>query len=527
VEAHLHAVRQEPGETLRTFISRFTKVRGTIPRISDASIITAFRQGVREEKMLEKLATHDVDNVATLFALADKCARAAEGRAWHSAPQAGVTQVGDSDVVTQGGGKKKTRNKNRGHEKPQFDASVAAAAAGGQGERNKRPRPQESSGGTCPVHPNSRHCVADCREIIKLARRISERREQSSKDVSPPHTWPDQKEADEEAATVEGRDLGYQSPEGDLKDVFIGDSDSSDDGDRRKKLYVMYDGSWELISRRSVKSLRREVLSAIPWVPKAAPHQRWRGTTISFGASDCPDNMAGAGVLPLITAPVVANMQLHHVLIDGGAGLNVISHAAFRQLQVPGSRLEPSRPFFGVGPQHVYPLGSITLPVTFGTEENFRTENVQFNVVEVNLPFNAIIGRPALYRFMAIAHYGYLVLKMPSPAGILTVRGDRTTALAAVEKLHTLAVEIARPDDGGRGPSAPNARAPSKAPKVQPSGADSGPTKTIQVGADPSQTTCIAGNLGENRNSCSSPSSKQMPTCSHGSRRICLGSPGR
>jgi hypothetical protein len=42
VEAHLHAVRQEPGETLWTFISRFTKVRGTIPHIFDASIITAF-----------------------------------------------------------------------------------------------------------------------------------------------------------------------------------------------------------------------------------------------------------------------------------------------------------------------------------------------------------------------------------------------------------------------------------------------------------------------------------------------------
>jgi hypothetical protein len=45
VEAHMHAVRQEPGETLRTFISHFTKVRGTIPRISDASIVTAFHQG--------------------------------------------------------------------------------------------------------------------------------------------------------------------------------------------------------------------------------------------------------------------------------------------------------------------------------------------------------------------------------------------------------------------------------------------------------------------------------------------------
>jgi hypothetical protein len=91
VEAHLHAVRQEPGETLRKFISRFTKVRGTIPRISDASIIMAFRQGVRDKKMLEKLATHDVETVPTLFALADKCARAAEGRAWHSTSQTGTT----------------------------------------------------------------------------------------------------------------------------------------------------------------------------------------------------------------------------------------------------------------------------------------------------------------------------------------------------------------------------------------------------------------------------------------------------
>jgi hypothetical protein len=106
VEAHLHAVRQEPGETLRAFISRFTKVRGTIPRISDASIITAFRQGVRDEKMLEKLAMHDVETVTTLFALADKCARAAEGRAWHSAPHTGVAQMGGSGAVAQDGKKK-------------------------------------------------------------------------------------------------------------------------------------------------------------------------------------------------------------------------------------------------------------------------------------------------------------------------------------------------------------------------------------------------------------------------------------
>jgi hypothetical protein len=95
---------------------------------------------------------------------------------------------------------------------------------------------------------------------------------------------------------------------------------------------------------------------------------------------------------------------------------------------------------------------------------------------------------------MAIAHYGYLVLKMSSPAGILTVQGDHTAALAAVEKLHTLEAEITRPDDGGRGPST---KVPSKAPKVQSTGADGEPGKTIQVSVDPSQTTRIAGDLGE------------------------------
>jgi hypothetical protein len=49
--------------------------------------------------MLEKLATHDVETVTTLFALADKCVRATEGRAWHSAPQTGVALTGGSGAV--------------------------------------------------------------------------------------------------------------------------------------------------------------------------------------------------------------------------------------------------------------------------------------------------------------------------------------------------------------------------------------------------------------------------------------------
>jgi hypothetical protein len=133
-------VRQQPRETLQAFISCFTKVRGTIPRISDASIITAFRQGVRDEKMLEKLATHQVETVTTLFALADKCARAAEGHEWHSATQAGPAQMSGPSVAAPGSGKKKNK-KNRGFDKSWVGGpAVAAATIGGQNSRGKRPR---------------------------------------------------------------------------------------------------------------------------------------------------------------------------------------------------------------------------------------------------------------------------------------------------------------------------------------------------------------------------------------------------
>ena len=166
----------------------------------------------------------------TLFAMADKCARAVEGRAWHSAPQTRTTQTGGSGAIPQDGRKKK---KGRGYEKPQYTALVVAATTGGRGDRNKLPRPQTGNGDPCPVHPNGRHSAAECREIIDLAKRVSERaserREQSSRDGSPHRRRPDKEKVDDGEVAAAEQDLGYQPPEGDLKDVFAKDSHS--DGD--------------------------------------------------------------------------------------------------------------------------------------------------------------------------------------------------------------------------------------------------------------------------------------------------------
>jgi hypothetical protein len=113
------------------------------------------------------------------------------------------------------------------------------------------------------------------------------------------------------------------------------------------------------------------------------------------------------------------------------------------------SRLSPSCPFWGVGLGSIIPRGSISLPVTFGMFENYHMESIIFDIAEVNLPFNTIIDRSYLYLFMAVAHYGYLVLKMPSPNSIIKIHRDRSTGVSTLEKLQEVAVAYEVPAGQG------------------------------------------------------------------------------
>ena len=61
---------------------------------------------------------------------------------------------------------------------------------------------------------------------------------------------------------------------------------------------------------------------------------------------------------------------------------------------------------------------------------NFRVEHINFYVADFNTAYHAILGRPALAKFMAIPHYAYLVLKMPSPTGVLALRANLSIAYA-------------------------------------------------------------------------------------------------
>jgi hypothetical protein len=96
------------------------------------------------------------------------------------------------------------------------------------------------------------------------------------------------------------------------------------------------------------------------------------------------------------------------------------------KLNITHMLTKSTSPFYGILPGNTaIPLGSVVLLVTFKeTRENYRTEYIKFEVTDFETSYHAILGRPAIAKFMATPHYTYLVLKMPSPAGVLSLQGD-------------------------------------------------------------------------------------------------------
>jgi hypothetical protein len=76
-------------------------------------------------------------------------------------------------------------------------------------------------------------------------------------------------------------------------------------------------------------------------------------------------------------------------------------------------------------------LGKITMLVTFGYVQNTRTKQVVFDIVDMEYPYNAIIGRGTLNAFEAILHPAYLRMKIPSKQGPITVHRSQEAARRA------------------------------------------------------------------------------------------------
>jgi hypothetical protein len=437
--------------------------------------------------MLEKIASKEPQTTAELFQLADRVARKEEAWTWNpsgsgvaaSAAPGSAAQIGRRDRRRK---KRSAHTDDEGHVLAVEGASRATRKgrpAGGKKNEAGAPNRERPTGKWCTVHNTSLHDLADCRAVKSLAERTrkweEERRQERREGKSPAVPSGNRRSEAKQKAPAEDiddgdDDLGFQEPGATIATV---------DG-----------GACAHVSRRSFKAMKRELLAAAP-THEATCRARWSEVALTFDQTDHPPCVARGGQIAMVVSPTVCNVKLGRVLIDGGAALNILSPAAFDAIKAPGMVLRPSQPIIGVTPGHTWPLGHIDLPVTFGGSANFRTERVNFDVADLSLPYNAVLGRPALVKFMAAVHYAYLQMKMPGPGGPISVHGDLKVALACLEQRADHLAAASKPEGGDErlGASAP------ATPRQRMITGDEVPVKEVALGDGPSKTTRIGGLL--------------------------------
>jgi hypothetical protein len=139
--------------------------------------------------------------------------------------------------------------------------------------------------------------------------------------------------------------------------------------------------------------------------------------------------MPRPGGYALVLNPIVFSethtYRFSRVLIDGGISISLLYRTSMEKLGIPAIQLKPTKlTFHGIVPGHsCTPMGKIQLEVLFGEKDNHRREPIWFEVLDLNNPYHALLGRPALAKFMAVPHYAYLKMKLPGPRGVITVTG--------------------------------------------------------------------------------------------------------
>jgi hypothetical protein len=158
---------------------------------------------------------------------------------------------------------------------------------------------------------------------------------------------------------------------------------------------------------------------------------KWSHIPITFSQEDLqlkdyPHNDA------MVISCVIKGFLVHNVLVDTGSAADIIFAMAFRQMQEPEDKIhDATHPLCGFGGRQIVALGKITMSVTFGFVHNTRTEQVVFDIIDMEYPYNAIIGRGTLNAFEEIHHPAYLCMKIPPKQGPIAVHGSQEAARRA------------------------------------------------------------------------------------------------
>jgi hypothetical protein len=95
----------------------------------------------------------------------------------------------------------------------------------------------------------------------------------------------------------------------------------------------------------------------------------------------------------MVISCVIKGFLVHNIFIETCSAPDIIFANAFRHIQEQDDKIhDTTHPLCGFRGRQIVALGKITMPITFGYVHNTRTEQVVFDIVDMEYPYNAIIG---------------------------------------------------------------------------------------------------------------------------------------
>ncbi|XP_057757888.1 uncharacterized protein LOC130976943 [Arachis stenosperma] len=157
---------------------------------------------------------------------------------------------------------------------------------------------------------------------------------------------------------------------------------------------------------------------------------------------------------------VVISVQLgdlivRKVLLDPGSSADVLFFTTFEKMKLSNNILQPYHgDLVGFSGERVPVLGSVWLQTTLGEQPLFKTQDIQYLVVDCFSPYNLILGRPFLNRFAAIVSIVHLCVKFSVQDNLVaTIHGDLhearecyNTSLKPIKRSNIAQVNSIQPD---------------------------------------------------------------------------------
>ncbi|XP_072064310.1 uncharacterized protein [Arachis hypogaea] len=132
---------------------------------------------------------------------------------------------------------------------------------------------------------------------------------------------------------------------------------------------------------------------------------------------------------PVVITMILANANLYRTLIDQGSSADILFKPAFDKLGLEEKDLKAyPDSLFELGDTPIRPLSYISLYTTFRKGVKSRTLSINYIIVDVNVAYNALIGRMTLNRLAAVVSTRHLCMKFLTNEGIATIKGDQKLA---------------------------------------------------------------------------------------------------